>query len=194
MAETSNPHAILEKVRESLAARGATTIRGLGRNFKCMDSVDGNRKVDKEEFYWGLKDNGTQISKREAEVLLDFLDTDGDGTVNFDEFLKGIRGAPSERRQAFIDKAFLKFDKDGNGRITSADLAVVYDCSNHPKVMSGEMTNDEVFTQFLGQFGDRNGDGIITKAEWNDYYAAVSSNIDSDEHFVALMRSAWKLD
>jgi hypothetical protein len=159
-----------------------------------MDSFDGNRKVDKEEFYWGLKDNGTEISKRESEILLDFLDTDNDGTVNFDEFLKGIRGAPNARRQAFVDKAFLKFDKDGNGTITSADLAGVYNCDNHPKVQSGEMTPDEVFTGFLAQFGDKNGDGMISRNEWNDYYAAISSNIDNDDHFCSLMRNAWKLD
>ena len=56
------------------------------------------------------------------------------------------------------------------------------------------MTEDEVFTQFLGSFGDKNRDGTITKAEWNDYYDAVSANIDHDDHFVALMRNAWKLD
>ena len=49
------------------------------------------------------------------------------------------------------------------------------------------MTDEEVFTEFLASFGDRNGDGIITKAEWNDYYAAVSSSIDSDDYFVMLM-------
>jgi len=46
------------------------------------------------------------------------------------------------------------------------------------------MTPEEVFVQFLASFGDRNGDGVITQTEWNDYYAAVSANIDNDAHFV----------
>ena len=45
------------------------------------------------------------------------------------------------------------------------------------------MTEDEVFTQFLTHFGDKNKDGTITKAEWDDHYAAVSANIDNDDHF-----------
>lgn len=55
------------------------------------------------------------------------------------------------------------------------------------------MTEDEVFTKFLEHFGDKNKDGKITKNEWNDYYSAISSNIDNDEHFVSLMISAWRL-
>jgi Ca2+-binding EF-hand superfamily protein len=92
-----------------------------------------------------------------------------------------------------VDKAFLKFDSNGSGTIEAADLKGIYNASFHPKVISGEMTEDEVFLEFLANFGDRNGDGRIERAEWNDYYAAVSSSIDNDEHFVQLMQSAWKL-
>jgi Ca2+-binding EF-hand superfamily protein len=165
----------------------------MGRSFRIMDD-NGDRKIDKQEFYWGLKDLGAEVSKREAQLLLEYLDTNKDGVVSYDEFLFGIRGMPNETRQEIIDVCFAKFDADGNGTVTSADLRTVYDCSNHPKVISGEMTPEEVFVQFLASFGDRNGDGIITHVEWNDYYAAVSANIDNDNHFVQLMRNAWKLD
>ena len=106
----------------------------------------------------------------------------------------GIRGKPNAKRQTFIDKAYFKFDRDGDGRITAADLRTVYNCSQHPKVRSGELSEDDVFVQFLQNFGDKNRDGTITKEEWNDYYAAVSSSIDNDDHFVNLMRTAWKLE
>ena len=184
---------VLEKVRASLNARGVRTIRGMGRSFRIFDD-NGDRKIDMQEFYWGMKDLGADISKREAQVLLDHLDLNKDGVVSYDEFLYGIRGAPNATRQEIIDQAFAKFDLDGSGSITSADLRTVYDCSQHPKVISGEMTDEEVFVQFLASFGDRNGDGVITRQEWNDYYAAVSANIDNDNHFVQLMRNAWKIE
>ena len=62
-----------------------------------------------------------------------------------------------------VDKAFLKFDKDCSGEITSLDLKGVYDCSFHPKVKTGEMTDDEVYFQFLNNFNDHNKDGKIQK-------------------------------
>ena len=70
----------------------------MGRSFRTIDSMDGNRKIDKQEFYWGLKDLGANCTKREAEILLEYLDTDKDGFVNYDEFLVGIRGKVNQRR------------------------------------------------------------------------------------------------
>ena len=123
-----------------------------------------------------------------------YFDKDNDGCINFDEFLVGVRGKLNQRRQAMVDKAFLKFDRDGNGTIEAADLKGVYNCRFHPKVISGEMNEDQVFLTFLANFGDKNKDGKITRSEWNDYYSAVSASIDNDDHFVQLMKTAWKLD
>lgn len=36
-----------------------------------------------------------------------------------------------------IDKAFLKFDKDGSGFIEASDLKGIYSAQIHPKVISG---------------------------------------------------------
>jgi len=88
----------------------------------------------------------------------------------------------------------LKFDCDGNGWIDAADLKPVYNCNFHPKVINGTMTEDQVFLEFLSNFGDRNRDGRIVRSEWNDYYSAVSASIDNDDHFVQLMKTAWRLD
>jgi Ca2+-binding EF-hand superfamily protein len=108
--------------------------------------------------------------------------------------MTGIRGKPNSRRQAIIDKAFLKFDKEGNGVVDVTDLRAVFNCLKHPKIVNGEMTEDQVFGLFLKNFNDYNGDGKIDRKEWNDYYSAVSYSIDNDDHFVILMKTAWNLE
>jgi Ca2+-binding EF-hand superfamily protein len=82
-------------VRDSLNNRGCKSIRSLGKAFRSIDSYNGDRKIDKEEFYWGLRDFGVNISKKEADALLQYLDSNQDGYVNYDEFLVGIRGKPN---------------------------------------------------------------------------------------------------
>ena len=81
----------MTKLRESLAKRGSNTVRGLGLCFRCLDSYDGNRKVDKEEFRVGMNEIGVNLTNAEADALMTYFDTDHDGTMNFDEFLVGVR-------------------------------------------------------------------------------------------------------
>jgi hypothetical protein len=54
---------VLKKVRDALNARGANTIRALGKTFKALDSFDNNRKLDRNEFVVGLKENGVSLTK-----------------------------------------------------------------------------------------------------------------------------------
>ena len=59
---------VLNRLKEQLNARGATTIRGLSRAFRVFDNFDGNRKVDAQEFFVGLQENGVKVTKAEADV------------------------------------------------------------------------------------------------------------------------------
>lgn len=172
---------------------GAASVTGLASAFLKVQGAPGARKMDKLDFYTGLREFGVPLQRREGEMLLDYLDTEQDGTVNLDQFLQEIRGSPNGSRQAVIDKDFAKFDIDGSDFVSSHELRLVFNCSLHPKVQSGEMCADEVFSQFLQNFGDRYGDGSISRAQWNDYYAALSSSIAKDEHFIQLVNDCWAL-
>ena len=173
-------------------AKGAKTIRSLGRVFNTW-CANGHRKVDAQEFFVGLNECGCRLTKEETNCLLAHLDTDADGHVNYDAFLTSLRGKVNDTRQRAICAAFNKFDINGSGSITAADLKPVYNVSCHPRVMSGEITADEAFLEFLANFADRDNNGRISKCEWNDFYAAVSLSIDNDDHFCELMKSSWQL-
>jgi predicted component of type VI protein secretion system len=59
-------------------------------------------------------------------------------------------------------------------------------------VISGQITLDQAFDEFLKNFTEKFGQ--IEKREWDDYYAAVSFNLDNDDHFNYLIRDVWQLD
>jgi len=65
-------------------------IRGIGRIFKAMDD-NGNGQLDVDDFRWGLYDYGITVSKEEAVKVLNHFDRDGNGTVDFNEFLRAIK-------------------------------------------------------------------------------------------------------
>ena len=109
-------------------------IYALGRIFRALDSYDDNRKVEREEFLVGLRENGVDIDAGEASKLLDYFDKDGDGCFNIDEFLVRIRGELNEKRKKVVLQAFRKFDKDGSGVVSIDDLLSVYSVHMHLKI------------------------------------------------------------
>lgn len=122
-----------------MKARGATGIVGLGHVFRRMDN-NGNKKFDRTEFMWGLRENGHKLTASEYERVFRYFDKNNDGVINYDEFLLAIRGPMNEKRLVFVKMAFEKLDKDGSGIVTVSDLTGVYDTSQHPDKISGRKT------------------------------------------------------
>ena len=185
---------VVNKAKDIINKRGVESIRSSGRVFRQFPSYDGKDKVNIDDFIFGLRECGINLPKQDLDVILNFFEKDKDGMINFTEFLIALRGKPNDRRQAIIDKAFLKYDKEGTGLIDVTEIRQVYNCSKHPKVVSAEMSEEQVFSLFLKNFNDKNNLGKIDRKEWNDYYSAVSYSIDNDDHFVIMMKTTWGLD
>ena len=86
---------VAAKVRAQLESRGAKTIRGLGRTFKQID-WNGNKMLSRDEFSTGLNELGCDLTPEELEELFKVCDSNQDGNVDFNEFLKGVRGELNE--------------------------------------------------------------------------------------------------
>lgn len=68
----------------------------------------------------------------------------------------------SEDRTAIVLEAYDKLDQSGDGMVTLEDVKGHYDASHHPKVLEGEMSEDDVLTKFLGRFeGTTKHDGKV---------------------------------
>ena len=112
----------MNKSKDIINKKGVESIRSSGRVFRQMASYDGRDKVNVEDFIFGLRECGINLPKQDLDVILKFFEKDKDGMINFTEFLIALRGKPNDRRQAIIDKAFLKFDKEGTVGLLAAPV------------------------------------------------------------------------
>ena len=92
---------MVQDIKDTLKRRGAMSIRGIGRVFRILDD-NRNRQLDTNELMWGLKDFDIHLSEEQCNVLISHFDRDNSGTVNFDEFLRALRGDLSDSRLGFI--------------------------------------------------------------------------------------------
>lgn len=51
----------------------------------------------------------------------------------------------------------------------------------------------DIFSEFISMWDTQEPDGIVTFAEFKEYYEDVSANIDNDQFFKLMMTNAWKL-
>ena len=69
----------------------------MGRIFKIMDD-NGSGTLDQFEFTKGINDLGLEINSKDIEGLFKSFDSDSDGVVNFNEFIRVVKGPLSQFR------------------------------------------------------------------------------------------------
>lgn len=188
---------VIAKMREVLVYRagGFPSMQAMGRQFRIIDR-DRSGKLDKEEMdimldnffnYWQIK-----FTPEEKKSLFVFFDREGDGYVNYSEYIRAVRGEMNPFREDLVKQAFSVLDMDGSGVITVDEIASKYDVSKNPDVQSGKISSNEAFTLFMNNF-DQNQDGSITLDEFMESYQWISASIDNDDYFELMMRNAWHM-
>ncbi len=185
---------VMRKLKLTLASRGAKGLAGLARRFKLSDK-DHSSSLSVVEFQIAMRECKVGLTDAEAAALFATFDRDGNGEVNYNEFLRTLSGGLSVRRKRLVHMAFQVLDKDGNGVIELSDIAAAYNTSKHPQFMSGQRTKEDILMEFLSGFevGDGEKDGKVTVQEFENYYSALSASIDSDNYFELMIRNAWHI-
>lgn len=138
--------------------------------YRIIDD-DGNRSINMEEFAKICKDLRVGFSKEEVEQLYGIFDRDGSGLIDYDEFLRAIRGEMNKGRLNLVLAVFSKLDRNRNGvievdditgnlecihsslsTITLSPLVGIYSAREHPDVINGKKTEEEVLGDFLDTF------------------------------------------
>ena len=115
--------------------------------FRILDDSK-NRKIEPAELENGLRDFGVNLNDVQISVLAKHFDRDGSGSIDFDEFLRTIRGDLNDYRLSFIKAAYEKLDVNKDGQVKLDDIAKLYDVSEHPDVQAGK-DSQAVYTNFM---------------------------------------------
>lgn len=160
--------------------QGITTGSELRSTFAQFD-VDGNGYIDPDELQEKLAQlSGLDIGEEEVAQLIKEVDVDGDGRVNYEEFVDLILtindessiidiNAEAKRKRVKKEKVmqhhtkmlqlFKEWDSDGNGLIDPDEL----------REKLGEMTGTKISPEeadVIIKGVDKNGDGMIDYEEF----------------------------
>lgn len=185
-------HEIHEIVRLQICKKGIWTYTGIGRLLRKGD-LNGDGIINKFELEKALIDFRITIPQDKFDDLWDLLDPEGTCFLEYTEFMRAFLGDMSEYRKLYVLKAFVKMDANKHGAVTFGDVRKFYNVHKHPKVRSGECTEDEIVKMFLDSFDVTVVKGELTFREFEEYYEGLSIGVESDEDFCNILRNAWNV-
>ncbi|KAG5181694.1 yellow cameleon 2.60 [Tribonema minus] len=145
------------------AARALTKeeVEDYEEAFKNFDK-DGNGEIDLKELGIVMRSLGYSPTDKQLRDMLKQADDDGNGVITFNEFVEMMRRCElSTDFEMEIKGAFEFFDKDGDGDITSEELASVM------RGLGANLSDQEI--ALLVKEADKNGDGAISLHEFTTF-------------------------
>ncbi|KAJ1294115.1 hypothetical protein BS78_01G121400 [Paspalum vaginatum] len=106
-------------IAEHLSVEEVEVIRDM---FALMDT-DKDGRVTLQELKAGLKKVGSKLGEPEMELLMEAADVNGNGYLDYGEFVAITIHLQRLSNDGHLRKAFLFFDKDSSGYIERAELA-----------------------------------------------------------------------
>ena len=154
---------------EELASAWPYLTRAQVQEFKeAFDifDVDGGGTITAEELGEGMKSLGQKPTRAQLEAMVREIDADGDGAIDFPEFLtmmlrKMNEGDPERE----LRDVFTVFDKDQSGTISADELKSVM------KVIGEKLTEQEIEDAI--RLADTTGDGEV---DYDEFIAFVLSS------------------
>lgn len=147
----------LSYVASKLAGTSLEPLRGAFIKIDC----NGDGVVSKEEFANVIRESST-LSSLDIEIVCKHLDTNRNGTIDYNEFLAGALMRESLKKEEWLKQAFNYFDRDRCGYITAEDLK---------RSLSGGVGGAGVSKQEIEKLlniADENNDGKIDFKEFSE--------------------------
>ncbi|KAI6685405.1 hypothetical protein NL676_031318 [Syzygium grande] len=145
--------------------------------FSLFDK-DGDGCITTKELGTVMRSLGQNPTEAELQDMINEVDADGNGTIDFPEFLnlmaRKMKDTDSEEE---LKEAFRVFDKDQNGFISAAEL-------RHVMTNLGEKLTDEEVDEMIRE-ADVDGDGQIN---YEEFVRVMMANVRGETKEATIQR------
>lgn len=141
----------------------AQETKELREVFREIDK-NGDGKLSREELMQEyLKTMGIEEAKAEVDRIMEKVDSDGSGFIDYTEFLKASLDMKKVLNIQNLEMTFSMFDTDNSGKISATEIKKL--------LGNGSDIDEEVWREIIQEV-DQNGDGEIDLTEFKELVLA----------------------
>lgn len=130
--------------------------------FRCafdLFDTDGDNFISAKELSNVIENTGQSVSQEDLREMIREVDEDGDGLINFDEFLDLMESKMKDNdSEEELMEAFKLFDKNSNNLVSKNEIKQVMH-------MLGENLSQDEIEDLMMQF-DQDRDGFLNYEEF----------------------------
>ena len=162
--------------------------------FEVKNNSDQNQTITIENFLNVFKNIGINIPQNDISNLFNLLDFSQTGKVTIDDIINTIADPMNEHRKLYVVNKFAKMDLEKQGEVRISLLKEKYNPKGHPDVISGKISDEEIYKQFCYTLDIYCSIRMITDSinykQFIEYYNGISSAIFDENYFEAIL-NVW---
>ena len=156
------------------------------------------QKISFEDLSVTLQELHLNITSSEIHEFFNYLDSEKTGRIPTNDIINIIKGSLDDKRKEIINEVFSYIDNDKKGEIPLNNLKNIYNAKDHPDVLDGNKTEQEIYNQFCYTIDvyirvNKILNNSINNEQFIDYYSGISPSIKNDEKFKNILETVWNV-
>jgi Ca2+-binding EF-hand superfamily protein len=191
---------IVMRLRNKLSKKGVSNLISIETGFRNIDT-ENVQEIDFSTFKTVCEQFDFELTEDECKELFLAFTKEESSKVNYDEFIRILRGELVEKRKELVENVFKDIDKENKGGISVDDLMQRYIPKGSYEYIYNKENEENAKKIFENSFkenhiylnGEDGLDKLVDIDEFIDYYESVSLMILEDDVFKEILLKSWGL-
>ena len=177
------------RLRNLLAKRGLKNIISIETGFRNIDK-ENVQELDLTKFKEACEQFNFELNEEEIKELFLAFTKEETTKVNYDEFIRILRGELPKNRKDLVEKVYKEINKENKEGLSLEEVFNLYNPKGSYELLYGQENEENAKKIFENTFeenhiylnGEEGKNKLIDLDEFIDYYESVSLMIQEDEN------------
>ena len=196
--QSNESELLINKIKELIHIDNGVVFYSFMKYLKTNEEPI-SHKISIEDLSVAIQELHLNISYDEMHEFFTNLDVEKTGRIPTNDVIKVIKGILNDKRKSYINTIFSQIDTDKKGVIKVNYFKILFNARNHPDVLEGKKTEQEIYNQFcytIDAYVRINNilNNKLNNEQFIDYYSGISPSIKTDEEFKNILVKVWNID